>query len=68
MREAGSELWDWLRRGAYFYVCGDARRMARDVEAALRDIVAVHGGMGEDAATAHLAELKAASRYQADVY
>src|SRR5690606_8485328 len=43
MREAGAEIWQWLEEGAYFYVCGDASRMAKDVDNALREIVAQHG-------------------------
>jgi len=68
MRETGAELWRWLEDGAHVYVCGDAKRMARDVEAALVEIVAQHGGRGQDAAIAHIAQLKKAGRYQADVY
>ena len=67
MREAGAELWSWLERGAHFYVCGDARRMAADVEKALTEIAAEHGAKG-DGAKAYLADLKKAGRYQADVY
>jgi sulfite reductase (NADPH) flavoprotein alpha-component len=43
MREVGSELWRWLAEGAHVYVCGDAKRMAKDVERALVDIAAAHG-------------------------
>jgi sulfite reductase (NADPH) flavoprotein alpha-component len=68
MREAGAELWSWLRAGAYFYVCGDAKRMAKDVEATLTEIVADHGAMNHAAAAEFIAELKATARYQADVY
>jgi sulfite reductase (NADPH) flavoprotein alpha-component len=68
MRESGAELWDWLCRGAHFYVCGDARRMARDVEGALRDIAAAHGGLPAEASAGFLSDLKARGRYQADVY
>ena len=68
IREAGAELWDWLERGAHFYVCGDAKRMAKDVETALRDVAAAHGGMNAEAALAYVAGLKSAGRYQADVY
>jgi sulfite reductase (NADPH) flavoprotein alpha-component len=68
MREAGSELWAWLQDGAHFYICGDAKRMARDVEAALIAIAVEHGGMDDAAAKAFLAGLKADGRYQADVY
>src|SRR5262249_34935362 len=45
MREAGGELWRWLQEGAHCYVCGDAKRMARDVEAALCEIAVQHGGV-----------------------
>src|SRR5581483_1027598 len=68
MHEAGPELWSWLKAGAHVYVCGDAKRMAKDVEAALADISAKAGQMSEAAARDFIAELKAAGRYQADVY
>ncbi len=48
MREQGAQLWAWLEEGAHFYVCGDANRMARDVDAALKEIVATHGGMSDE--------------------
>ncbi|MEO6012279.1 MAG: sulfite reductase subunit alpha [Devosia sp.] len=68
IREAGAELFGWLEKGAHFYVCGDAKRMAKDVEAAIRDVAAAEGKMSPDAATAYVAKLKADGRYQADVY
>jgi len=68
IRQAGAELWAWLERGAHIYVCGDAKRMAKDVEAAVREVIAVHGGLGAEAAAARVATLKAEGRYQADVY
>jgi sulfite reductase (NADPH) flavoprotein alpha-component len=68
MREVGRDLWSWLNDGAHVYVCGDAQRMAKDVEAALVDIVAEHGGCSPADAKAFVAELKAKGRYQADVY
>ena len=68
MREAGPELWSWLKDGAHFYVCGDAQRMAKDVETALVEISAKGGQMSEAAAKDFIAELKATGRYQADVY
>lgn len=68
MREAGPDLWSWLKNGAHFYVCGDAKRMANDVEEALIEISAKGGQMSEAAAKDFIAELKAAGRYQADVY
>jgi sulfite reductase (NADPH) flavoprotein alpha-component len=68
MRETGAELWRWLEAGAHFYICGDAKRMAKDVEAALVEVVATHGGLGADAAVAYVQAMKKAGRYQADVY
>ena len=68
MREAGAELWSWLQAGAHFYVCGDAKRMARDVEGALVEIVAAHGARTTDEAIAFVAGLKKSGRYQQDVY
>jgi sulfite reductase (NADPH) flavoprotein alpha-component len=66
MSEAGRELWDWLERGAYFYICGDAAHMAVDVEAALRDIIRRHGKVADP--DGFLRQLKAENRYQRDVY
>ena len=68
MREAGHEVWAWLKHGAHVYVCGDALRMAKDVETALTDIVAEHGGRTPAEAIKFVGELKANGRYQADVY
>jgi sulfite reductase (NADPH) flavoprotein alpha-component len=68
MREADAEFWAWLKEGAHVYVCGDASRMARDVDAALREIVATQGGMDESAAKAFVQKLGADQRYQRDVY
>ena len=68
MRQRGSEVWAWLEQGAHFYVCGDAKRMAKDVERALVDIIAEHGGCSSDKAIAYLASLRKQGRYQADVY
>jgi sulfite reductase (NADPH) flavoprotein alpha-component len=68
MHEAGPELWAWLRDGAHFYVCGDAQRMAKDVENALIEISAKGGQMTAAGASDFIAELKATGRYQADVY
>ena len=68
MREVGRDLWSWLNDGAYVYVCGDALRMAKDVETALTDIVAEHGGYSPHDAARFVAELKTSGRYQADVY
>jgi sulfite reductase (NADPH) flavoprotein alpha-component len=68
MREVGRDLWSWLNDGAHLYVCGDAQRMAKDVENALTDIVAEQGGFAPTDAVKFVAELKAKGRYQADVY
>jgi len=68
MRERGAELWAWLEQGAHFYICGDAKRMAKDVERALVDIVAEHGGRSSEDAISYVAALRKAGRYQADVY
>lgn len=68
MREHGEVLWEWLNGGAHFYVCGDAKRMAKDVDAALHHIAAVHGGLGEDGAAEFIKQLKKEKRYQRDVY
>jgi len=68
MREVGRDLWAWLADGAHVYVCGDAKRMAKDVERALVDIVAQHGARGTDQAIAFVADLKKQGRYQQDVY
>ena len=68
MREAGSELWRWLTEGAHVYVCGDAKRMAKDVERALVDVAAEHGAHSAEEAVNFVIGLKKAGRYQADVY
>jgi sulfite reductase (NADPH) flavoprotein alpha-component len=68
MREVGRELWSWLADGAHVYVCGDAKRMAKDVERALVDITAQHGARSTDEAVAFVSELKKKGRYQQDVY
>jgi sulfite reductase (NADPH) flavoprotein alpha-component len=68
MREVGRDLWAWLAEGAYVYVCGDAKRMATDVESALIDVVANFGARSANEAVAFIAELKKSGRYQQDVY
>ena len=68
MREVGRELWSWLADGAHVYVCGDAKRMARDVERALVDIVAQFGVRSAGEAVGFVAELKRKGRLQQDVY
>ena len=56
------------KRGAHVYVCGDAKRMAKDVERAIIDVAGQFGGKNPDEAVAYLAHLKKTGRYQADVY
>jgi len=69
MLENGAELWKWLEgEGAHFYVCGDARRMAKDVDAALREIVQKQGGKTEQQTNEHVEKLKSDKRYMRDVY
>jgi sulfite reductase (NADPH) flavoprotein alpha-component len=68
MLERSAELWAWLEDGAHLYVCGDAQRMARDVERGLAYIVGKEGRMDPAAAKAYLARLAAEGRYQKDVY
>ena len=68
MRESAAELWSWIRGGAYFYVCGDAKRMAKDVDLALHEIIAQQGGLDAAAAADYVKQLKKDKRYQRDVY
>ncbi|MBA1205398.1 molybdopterin-dependent oxidoreductase [Pseudomonas capeferrum] len=68
MLEQGAELWRWLEEEAYFYVCGDAQRMAKDVDNALRQLVAEHGRMSAAAADAYVEGLSRSKRYRRDVY
>ena len=68
MRERAAELYAWIKDGAHLYVCGDAIRMARDVDLALAHIIAKQGGIGLSEAKSQLAELARAGRYQRDVY
>jgi len=69
MMENAAEIWKWMEsEGAHFFVCGDARRMAKDVDAALRKIVEEHGGKDVDAANEYVEKLKSDKRYKRDVY
>ena len=68
MTEAADELWKWLEDGAYFYVCGDAKRMAKDVDAALHQIVREQGGKNGEEASEYVENLKRDKRYKRDVY
>ncbi len=68
MRENATELWQWISNGACFYVCGDAKRMAKDVDTALHEIIAAQGGMDASAAVEYVKTMKKDKRYQRDVY
>ena len=68
MLARAEELWRWIGGGAFVYVCGDEKRMAKDVESALRTIAREQGGMSEEAAAAFWVEMRDAGRYQRDVY
>ncbi|RXK56685.1 sulfite reductase subunit alpha [Oleiharenicola lentus] len=68
MLENAAELWTWLEAGAHFYVCGDASRMAKDVDLALHQVIEKAGGKSPEQAAAYVNALKAAKRYARDVY
>jgi sulfite reductase (NADPH) flavoprotein alpha-component len=68
MRENAAELWSWIKAGAHFYVCGDAKRMAKDVDVALHDVIALEGRMDAAAAADYVKQMKKDRRYQRDVY
>ncbi len=70
MLECAAELWAWLRNGAYFYVCGDAKHMAKDVHQALIRIAQEQGGLNPEAATdyVNVTLMKSEKRYLRDVY
>jgi sulfite reductase (NADPH) flavoprotein alpha-component len=68
LREHGEELWTWLEEGAYFYVCGDASKMAKDVDATLKAIIAKHGGLSNEKAQDYINRLAKEKRYVRDVY
>jgi sulfite reductase (NADPH) flavoprotein alpha-component len=68
LREHGRDLFDWLEGGAHLYVCGDATRMARDVEDALLEVIASHGGRDAEGAKDYLSQLQQQGRYARDVY
>ncbi|MEV2221778.1 hypothetical protein AB0E01_18125 [Nocardia vinacea] len=68
MREHGAPLWSWLDSGAHFYICGDANRMAKDVDQALREIVAHHGNLDPDDTATYIKKLSTDKRYVKDVY
>ena len=68
LRENAAELWVWIKGGAHFYVCGDAKRMAKDVDVALREVIAGQAGFTRSQATDYVKEMKRDKRYQRDVY
>jgi len=68
MREHAAELWSWLSAGAHFYVCGDAKRMAKDVDTALHDIIADQGRLSPEQAVDYVKAMKKEKRYLRDVY
>lgn len=68
IREKARQFWEWLQKGAHVYVCGDASRMAKDVEKAILDVIKKQGKKDEDDAVEYLNELREANRYQRDVY
>ncbi len=68
MLQQGEDIFKQLEKGAYFYICGDASRMAKDVDAALLEIVSTHGAMAIEKATAYINDLKKNKRYVRDVY
>lgn len=68
MLEQGAELYAWLEQGAYFYVCGDASRMAKDVDKALYQVITQYGGMSSERAADYVDQLKKEKRYLRDVY
>lgn len=68
MLEQGKQIWDWLENGAYLYVCGDAGRMAKDVDATFQRIIETHAHLSSESARAYLSELAQHKRYQRDVY
>ncbi len=68
MEEQGKAFYQWLQDGAYLYVCGDAERMAGDVDDALRALVAEHGGLNPEQTDDYLSDLRRSGRYRRDVY
>ena len=68
IREQGRDVWSWLNDGAYLYLCGDAERMAPDVDAAIHAVAEEHGGLSKEAAAEYVANLRTTKRYRRDVY
>ena len=68
MMENAGEIWSWLQEGGYFYVCGDAKRMAKDVDSALHKIAETAGQLSTEQAVDYVKQLKSEKRYLRDVY
>ncbi|GAA3318958.1 hypothetical protein GCM10020331_023900 [Ectobacillus funiculus] len=68
MLEHGAELWAWLQEGAHFYICGDASRMAKEVESTLKRIIQQHGEMSSAEAEVYVKEMAKSKRYARNVY
>lgn len=68
MREHGAELWQWLEQGAYFCICGDASRMAKDVDTVLKEIIVLHGAKSSDEANDYVTNMSRDKRYLRDIY
>ena len=68
IKDQGAEFFEWLERGAYIYICGDASRMAADVDSAIREVIAEHGSTDEAGANDYMNRLVSEHRYQRDVY
>ena len=68
MLEKSAQLWEWLEAGAHVYVCGDAKRMAKDVDAALHQVIQTAGGRNAGQAAEYVQKIKVEKRYQRDVY
>ena len=66
--EKGADVWSWLEQGAFFYVCGDADPMAKEVEAAVLQICCSHGRLSFDEAKAYIKKMRHEKRYLSDVY
>ncbi|MBW7477076.1 bifunctional nitrate reductase/sulfite reductase flavoprotein subunit alpha [Paenibacillus oenotherae] len=68
MMEQGAELWEWIKGGAHFYICGDASKLAKEVDATLKKIIGQHSGMNPAEAEAYVKEMAQSKRYARDVY
>ena len=68
LKRRGAQFFEWLQEGAAIYICGDASRMAADVDKAIRKVVAAHGGLDDAGVDAYMTSLSQDHRYQRDVY